>query len=102
VAQSNFDEFLRERATSLPMMIVYQIYDRAGALLDIGLTRNTYVRLLVLADVKPWWQEVASIQLERFSSDDAASERTRQIALREHPRYLSFEYGAPAAKPPLN
>jgi hypothetical protein len=84
------------------MMIVYQIYNRAGALLDVGLTRHTYLRLVVLAELKPWWQEVASIQLERFSSDLLAKERTRQVVLHGHPRYLSFEFGEPPPFPPLN
>jgi hypothetical protein len=84
------------------MMIVYQIYDRAGTLLDVGLTRHTYLHLLVLADVKPWWQEVASIQLERFSSDHAAREHTRQVVLREHPRHLSIEFVEPLRQSLLN
>ncbi len=84
------------------MTIVYRIYNRVGALLDVGYTHHTYWRLTCLASVKTWWREVTTIQLDRLSSVQAAKERARKVVAREHPSHLSVESGEPSRQPQLH
>ena len=92
----------QESREDFRLTIVYQIYNRVGALLNVGTTHHTYWRLMCLARAKTWWREVTSIRLQRFSSVQGAKERARQIVIDEHPTQQTDESVQPSRQTVLH
>lgn len=64
---------------------LYRLYDDAGDLLYVGIAGNPGRRFEQHAKDKPWWSEVASIDLEHHPDRTAAMEAERAAIQAEHP-----------------
>lgn len=66
---------------------LYRFYDAAGALLYVGITLNPGTRLRDHSHDKPWWYDVARIELARYDSRTQVLEAERRAIATERPRY---------------
>lgn len=66
---------------------VYRVYDAEGALLYIGMSLNALSRLYSHSLDKPWWSEVARVEVSHFSSRSDASRAERRAIESEAPRH---------------
>jgi predicted GIY-YIG superfamily endonuclease len=65
--------------------VLYRFYDATDRLLYIGLTENPHARFKNHRFTKQWWEDVVSIQLEKFQSRDAVVAAERKAIERELP-----------------
>lgn len=75
---------------------VYRPYDAAGTLLYVGKSRNPAGRCKQHAKVKPWWPDVARVDVEWFDSGDEAEAAEIAAIRAERPRW-NVQH---AARPP--
>ena len=80
---------------------VYRIFDAAGALLYIGHTRfaRIWVRWREHRTTKPWWPEVARIDLALYDDWYEAFLEERRAILAEYPRYNKERHRVEATSP---
>lgn len=67
---------------------VYRLRDASGALLYVGLTNNVHRRLYLDLNghaFKPWWVDVASVDVDTFSDYDDAREAEAHAIATEAP-----------------
>ena len=63
---------------------VYRLFNRAGELLYVGVTKNVGNRLLGHARCQPWWPDVDSVSTQCFATRaQAEAEEGRAIALED-------------------
>lgn len=66
---------------------LYRLYDSHRVLLYVGISNQPLVRFGQHAADKPWWTEVAHIDLDHFHERSWAEAAERQAITREHPLY---------------
>jgi hypothetical protein len=66
---------------------LYRLYDRHGALLNIGITENWRARRRSHASTKHRWPEVASMRFEEHPDRDAALLAEARAIHAERPRH---------------
>jgi excinuclease UvrABC nuclease subunit len=80
--------------------VLYRLYDAAGALLYVGITRSIGQRLQDHSQNQPWWPEVADCRVE-FLPNRAALHAAELLAIKvEHPRYNLQHQRVQAVPPP--
>jgi predicted GIY-YIG superfamily endonuclease len=68
---------------------VYRLYDRAGALLYVGITTNPQTRFRDHENEKFWWHLVAREEVRWYSSRPEAEDVEGEALTRDHPRFDS-------------
>lgn len=90
----------RERSVKVRLRnqshVLYRMYGPDRRLLYIGLTTNLEDRLADHRSMKRWWREVATIELEHFSTRPEAVEAERRAIIDEVPEYNVTNGYAPA------
>lgn len=66
---------------------VYRLWDDAGALLYVGISKTLVNRLTQHDESQPWADEVASVTAKRYASRDKARAAEIEAIQTEHPRY---------------
>ena len=66
---------------------LYRMFDAAGALLYVGITGHLPARIAAHDGEKRWWQDVAAVTVEHFSTRDAASAAETTAIKSENPLY---------------
>lgn len=61
--------------------VLYRMFDRSKHLLYVGITVDARARWKAHGEDKSWWTDVASIEVQHFTSR-AAAERAEQLAIR--------------------
>lgn len=76
---------------------LYRLHNADGALLYVGITSTVTERMATHERTKPWWSEVASIDIEYFATRQAALAAERAAIVSEQPRYnlVHAEQGFP-------
>lgn len=69
------------------MHVLYRFYDRSDHLLYVGITNNPAARFKQHEHGKDWWDQVASITLERHESRQALMDAEREAIVAEQPAY---------------
>jgi hypothetical protein len=72
---------------------LYRFYDRAGALLYIGITLLGPLRFRQHSYEQPWWLDVATCDFEHYVTRQAAIADERRAIQTEHPQYNDLENG---------
>lgn len=67
------------------MQALYRLFDSAGTLLYVGISLNVAQRMSQHRAVKPWWDDVASIQLATYPDRASVLEAERAAITNEHP-----------------
>lgn len=76
------------------------MFDRAGALLYVGISYNAAARASAHRTQQPWWEQVATITVEHTGLDRAdVEELERRAILAERPRY-NRTHARPICRPP--
>ncbi|WP_197508013.1 GIY-YIG nuclease family protein, partial [Mycobacterium sp. 1245801.1] len=66
---------------------LYRFYSRSDRLLYVGITGDPSARFSAHRHTQPWWEEVATIRIERFPTRDEAA-RAEVVAIQtERPKY---------------
>ncbi len=66
---------------------VYRLRDKSGVLLYVGIAGNPGRRFEQHAGEKPWWGEVANIDLTHFPTREDAASAEMEVIKAERPRY---------------
>jgi predicted GIY-YIG superfamily endonuclease len=66
---------------------LYRLYDAAGTLLYIGLTRNVATRFSDHRNLKPWFPDVARTRMQPFTDPGEAVAAETRAHQDEHPRH---------------
>ena len=61
---------------------VYKYFDRSNLLLYVGITSRGVQRQSEHNSDKPWWNYVASQQIEHFSTREEALQREKDLAVK--------------------
>jgi excinuclease UvrABC nuclease subunit len=69
------------------MAQLYRIFDADDVLLYVGCTANIATRIPNHQNTKPWWTQVARIEVEQFNSVEQARTAERHALLTELPRH---------------
>lgn len=64
---------------------LYRFFNSRGALLYVGITMNPGQRWHGHRSGKPWWDDVATITLERFPDEASCRAAEREAILTENP-----------------
>lgn len=67
--------------------VLYRFFDADGALLYVGITMNAPARFGQHRDDKPWWADVARIDMEHFDSREEVLEAEAEAIIAEHPAH---------------
>lgn len=86
--------------------VLYRMRDQSGALLYVGITLSVEGRLRAHRGDKPWWPDIASIQLEHFASREDLEAAEIAAIRNEAPmhnllRYKTDRLGAVVPAKPL-
>lgn len=73
--------------------VVYRLFNGEGELLYVGVTSAAGVRFATHAREKPWWPEVARIDVERFPGRQEALRAEGEAILAGNPRHNAFVTG---------
>jgi hypothetical protein len=73
---------------------LYRFRDAGGALLYVGITRNPWARFAHHAKTKPWWREMATIQVEHYPDRESVQIAEAEAIRAEGPRYNVIMYEA--------
>lgn len=73
--------------TRRTLNILYRFYDEADQLIYVGATTNPAVRFQEHSHHQPWWDEVATIRLERFDSRKKLMAAEAAAIAEEGPRH---------------
>lgn len=71
----------------MPAATVYRAYDAAGTLLYVGVAESWTRRCVQHASDKPWWGQVARMELEHFDDRLAAAQREATLIRDRRPRH---------------
>lgn len=74
-------------STSDESHILYRFYDAADELLYIGITANPAARFASHKRMKPWWESVTRIEMERFDSRDVLMDAEKKAIEAENPSW---------------
>lgn len=66
---------------------LYRLYDEAGGLLYVGITKSVQRRWTEHETTKSWWPEVTAATLEHYPTREAALEAERAAIIAERPRH---------------
>lgn len=77
---------------------LYRFYDRAGALLYIGIARHGLQRWQQHQATKLWWDQVAMATVKHYATRPEVVEAERTAIAAEHPRY-NIAHQPPVALP---
>jgi predicted GIY-YIG superfamily endonuclease len=72
--------------------VLYRMYDSARRLLYVGITTNVEDRLADHRGMKSWWADVASIELQHFTSREAV-EAAELDAIRTEEPVFNVRHG---------
>lgn len=67
--------------------ILYRFYNESGQLLYVGVTNSCSRRWAEHAEVQPWWDQVATIRIERYPDRDAVLRAERWAIHAQRPRH---------------
>lgn len=67
--------------------MVYQLYSKDGGLLYVGITRRGPARLVDHYKSKPWFNDVTSVEFERYETEYDSRQRERFLIERRSPLY---------------
>ncbi|MFF9309952.1 GIY-YIG nuclease family protein [Streptomyces sp. NPDC014748] len=76
---------------------LYRLFDKAGALLYIGISVSPEQRWVQHSDDKPWWSEVARIEFDWHATRAEALRREAEAIRAEKPRHNIHHNGRRAA-----
>lgn len=76
--------------------VLYRVFNDAGDLLYVGATTNPGSRFNHHALHKPWWDEAASMTMERFATVDELMVAEADAIATEGPRYNEIHTHKPA------
>lgn len=76
--------------------VLYRMFNECGQLLYVGATVNIGLRLRDHARLRPWWDEVARIDLERCDSHDELISKESAAILIEGPKYNTIQMKEPS------
>lgn len=81
--------------------VLYRMHDEHDTLLYVGITSNPAGRFQTHRGTQPWWDQVATIRLERFP-DRASVERAESLAIRtENPVFNVAGRPPMGPRPPM-
>jgi hypothetical protein len=66
---------------------VYKLYDAMGILVYVGVSTHGMRTIQQDTQTRPWWPEVASVQVENFPTRKLAQDRERYLIINDQPRY---------------
>lgn len=69
------------------MTDLYRHFDKAGKLLYVGISLSTSVRLLQHRNNSQWFNEIATITIEKFEDRKSAAKAEKEAIRSEAPRY---------------
>ena len=67
--------------------VLYRMYDVSRRLLYVGITANFDSRMDSHRGLKPWWQDVATIEVQHFTSRTAVERAERNAIQTERPAF---------------
>lgn len=66
---------------------LYRMYDKEGALLYVGISGNVLLRIMQHQVSKPWFDDVATVDIQKFPSKAIALAKETEAIQTEAPRY---------------
>lgn len=67
--------------------VLYRMYDAARRLLYVGITMNVAGRMAEHRGEKHWWSDIATIELQHFTSRKAVERAEREAIRAERPAF---------------
>ena len=75
---------------------LYRMYDAAGDLLYVGMSRNLPSRITMHVTEKSWWETVARIEVQHFESREKARQEEKRAIAEDAPLWNVLDRAATA------